>query len=66
MAKYDIKFESENIIFIDLNTTLVYDYLNMVNDLEVSKYISLNPRFFTYDDEIIWIKEKYCYAFFAP
>lgn len=56
--KYDIKFESENIIFVDLNTNLVNDYLNMVNDSDVSKYISLKKRCFQLEDELEWISEK--------
>jgi len=56
--KYDVKFESENILFVELDINLVNDYLDMVNSSEVSKYISLKKRFFTLEDEIKWINEK--------
>lgn len=55
---YNIKFESENIIFVDINQELINDYLNMVNDPEVSKFISLKSRYFSYEDELTWLNNK--------
>lgn len=55
---YKIVFESERIFFVKLNENLVNEYLNMVNDIEVQKYISNNRRIYTFEDEIEWIKEK--------
>ena len=49
---YETVFESKNICFININKALVNDYLEMVNNPEVSKYISLKNRIFTYDDEL--------------
>ena len=56
--KYEILFESERIYFIKLTEELVYDYLNMINDKEVQKFISHNKRTYDYDGEIEWIKSK--------
>ena len=55
---YTTVFESKNICFININKNLVNDYLEMVNNPEVSKYISLKNRIFTYDDELKWIENK--------
>ena len=51
-------FESDNIYYINVNKELINDYLEMVNNPEVSKYISLKKRIFTYDDELKWIDNK--------
>lgn len=56
--KYYIRFESENIVFIDLNESLIDDYLNMVNNPEISKFIRLNSCHYSYEEELKWIKEK--------
>lgn len=42
--KYEIIFESERINFVKLTTELVDEYLKMVNDIEVQKYISHNRK----------------------
>ena len=54
----DVVFESDNIYYINVNKKYIYDYLEMVNNPEVSKYISLKKRLFTYDDELEWIENK--------
>ena len=54
----NVKFESSNIYYTTINKQLINDYLEMVNSQEVSKYISLKNRIFTYDDELEWIKNK--------
>ena len=55
---YEIVFESERIYFIKVTEKLVHEYLDMVNDIEVQKYISHERKRFNLDAEIEWIKEK--------
>lgn len=55
---YDIVFESERIYFVKLTEKLVQDYLDMVNDIEVQKYISYNRQTYELDEEIEWINSK--------
>ena len=52
----EIIFESERINYIKLTDKLIDDYLKMVNDLEVQKYITHNIREYSYEDEKEWIK----------
>lgn len=56
--KYEIIFESERIYFVKLTTELVEEYLKMVNDIEVQKYISHNRKTFELNSEIEWVKNK--------
>lgn len=58
MEKFNVVFDSKNINFVKVTKYLIDDYLKMVNNPDVSKYISLKQRFFTYDDELKRIKEK--------
>lgn len=51
-------FTSERINFIKINYDLIDDYLTMVNDKDIQKYISRQTKHFTYDDEVNWIKNK--------
>ena len=53
---YEIIFESNRIIFVKLSQKLVNDYLTMVNDIEVQKYISHDIKVYDLDGEIQWIK----------
>ena len=67
MNNYKIIFESENIIYINLNENLINEYLLMINDIEVAKQISHNIKTYTYEQEKEWVKEKlnenaYCYS----
>ena len=55
---YEIIFESDRIYFVRLTEKLVNDYLNMVNDIEVQKYISHNRKTYELEDELKWIKSK--------
>ena len=55
---YEIIFESERIYFVKLTEKLVHEYLNMVNDIEVQKYISHNRKTYELDGELEWIKSK--------
>jgi len=55
---HEIVFESDRIFFVKLSQELVQDYLNMVNDIEVQKYISHKRKEYTLDGEIEWVKSK--------
>ena len=55
---YEIIFESDRINFVKVTEKLVSDYLNMVNDIDVQKYISRNRKTYELDSEIEWIKKK--------
>ena len=55
---YDVIFDSDRIHFVKLSEDLVNDYLNMVNDIEVQKYISRNRKTYELDGEMEWIKSK--------
>ena len=55
---YEKVFESERIYFVKVTPKLINEYLKMVNDEEVQKYISHNKKVYTIDDEIEWIEEK--------
>lgn len=56
--EYDILLESNNIYYINLTKKLVYDYIDMINDYEVAKYVSKNIKKITYEEEIVWIEDK--------
>ena len=58
MDTFKILFESERINFIKLSEKLVQDYLDMVNDIEVQKYISHSIKTYTLAQELDWIKNK--------
>ena len=55
---YEILFESERIYFIKLTEKLVNEYLDMVNDIEVQKFISHKRKTYTLDGEIEWIMKN--------
>ena len=55
---HEVIFDSDRIHFVKLSEDLVNDYLNMVNDIEVQKYISHNRKTYELDGEIEWIKSK--------
>lgn len=58
MNNYEIIFESENILYIKINESLINDYLIMVNDPEVQKGISRKAKIYTYEQKLEWVKEK--------
>ena len=58
MHNYEIIFESENILYVKLSESLIDDYLKMVNDPEVSQFISHHPKQYTYEDEQKWVKNQ--------
>lgn len=47
-----IVFESDRINFVKVSKEFANDYLKMINDEDVSKYISLKERNLTLEDEI--------------
>lgn len=55
---YEIVFESDRINFVKLSPKLVHDYLGMVNDIEVQKFISHKRKTYSLDGELEWIKSK--------
>lgn len=55
---YEIMFESERMYFVKLSTDLVNDYLEMVNDINVQKFISHKRKKYTLDGEIEWINDN--------
>ncbi len=58
MDKYNVIFESDNILYVKVSKTLINDYLKMVNAKEVQKYISHTPKVYTYKQELDWINKK--------
>lgn len=58
MNNYEIIFESENILYIKINESLINDYLIMVNEPEVQKGISHKAKIYTYEQELECVKEK--------
>ena len=56
--KYKVIFESDNILYVNVDKKLINNYLVMVNDPEVQKGISHKTRVYTYEQELIWVNEK--------
>ena len=55
---YEVVFESDRINFIKINETLVNEFVNMVNDPEVQRFISKKRITYTIEKEKEWIDEK--------
>ncbi len=53
-----IIFESDRIFFVKISESLIPNYLEMINDMEVQKYLSHNPKEYHYEDEVLWVREK--------
>lgn len=51
-------FESEKIDYINVSLDLVDDYLIMVNDPEIQKFISKKTKVYSKEDEINWVNSK--------
>ena len=51
-------FESERIDYVKVDPNLINDYIKMVNDPEIQKFISTIPFTVSFEDEMNWIKEK--------
>lgn len=56
--KHEIIFESDRINFVKLSEKLVDDYLDMVNDVEIQRFISHERKAYSLDGELEWIKSK--------
>lgn len=56
--KYKVLLQSENINYVEVNESLIDDYLLMVNNEEIQKQISTKRRIYTYEDELNWVKQK--------
>lgn len=56
--KHEIIFESDRIDFVKLSEKLVDDYLDMVNDIKVQRFISHERKVYSLDGELEWIKSK--------
>lgn len=50
--------ESEHIYYVKVTEELVNDYLEMVNDPEVQRFISKNMFNISYENEINWVHKK--------
>lgn len=53
-----IIFESKRIKFINISKDFIHDYLEMINDKDIAKYLSLKEKKYTYDEELEWINKK--------
>ena len=49
-------FESNNLYFVKVDESLINEYLDMMNDSDINKYLSFENRIFDYEDELLWIK----------
>lgn len=58
MNSLEVIFESERIYFVKISNLLINDYLKMINNNRVSRFLSLKERTYSYDDELNWIKNK--------
>jgi predicted amino acid-binding ACT domain protein len=56
--KYEIVFESERINFVKVSQKLVHDYLNMINNIEIQKFISHKRKTYSLEEELEWIKQN--------
>ena len=50
--------DKEDILYVPLSEKYIEDYLLMVNDVSVSKFISKTIKTYSYEDEQAWIKKK--------
>ncbi len=58
MSKFNKLYETDNLYYTNINADLINDYLTMVNDPEVQKFIYKEPKSFDYDGEVDWIKDR--------
>lgn len=55
---YEVVFESTNIYFIKLTKKLINDYLTMINDPNVARFIGHDARTYTYEQESEWVESR--------
>lgn len=58
MSKFNVLHETDNLYYTDINLDLINDYLTMVNNKEVQKFIYKEPRNFSYEEEVEWINDR--------
>lgn len=58
MNKKNILLESDRILYVKISENLINDYLKMVNNPNISKYLFKEIKTFTYEDELNWVNEK--------
>lgn len=51
-------FSSKQIDFVNLSESLIGEYLEMVNDPEISCYLSRHPKKYSYEAEKEWVNDK--------
>lgn len=56
--KYEKVLESNNILYVKANISLIEDYLKMLNNPNVQKFINHETVEYTYDGEVKWINSK--------
>ena len=49
---------SERINYVKVSKDYINDYMNMVNDMDTAKFITHNPRTYTYEEEEKWVEEQ--------
>lgn len=54
----NIIFELNKINYVRVSIEFINDYLKMVNNPEISKFISTKDKKYTYEDELCWINKK--------
>lgn len=54
----DILFESSKINYVRVSRELINDYLKMVNNPKINKFISTKNKTYTYSDELDWVNKK--------
>ena len=58
MNNYNVIFESDRILFVKVTDKLIDDYLDMINDAEVQKFIGLANKTITRKDELQWVRDR--------
>lgn len=58
MNQFDLCFQSDNIDYIKVSKLLIPDYLEMINNKNISKLLSPKMKICTYDDELNWVEKK--------
>lgn len=58
METFNIRMQSENINYVDLSKKLIPDYLIMINDKNISRFISTKDKLYTYENEFDWVCQK--------
>lgn len=58
MDNFDVIFESENILYIQLSESLINEYLELVNNVEIQKMLHDDIKVYSYEDELNWVRKK--------